>query len=233
MKSLEKRKGLANYLRSHQYQNGIIVCEQPKFIYMKAAKTAGTSILRMELEKKISGIFHKKDNPVKFEKWINEITDKDLEEYYIFSVVRNPWDRIASVSTYFNIPFDDFIVNIDSFWKDENIKMHSLPIHYYTHNNGVQFVDMICRFECLQPDINLVFDRLNIERKELSFVNQSKKHGYSSYYNTNNQIEKVASIYEKDIEYYGYMFQDNIVRQESFISKIYYVLSRIKRRLIS
>ena len=84
------RTGLASYLRSHEHPGGIIVCKQPKIIYMKSTKTAGTSILCATLEKKVSGIFHFKNQSDQFQKWVSHITDDELEEYYIFSVVRNP-----------------------------------------------------------------------------------------------------------------------------------------------
>ena len=95
MKTIPTREGLAEYLRSHEHPGGIIVCEQPKFVYMKPTKTAGTSILRAGLEKRVPGIFHHKDRPEKFAEWINRITDDELEDYYIFTVVRNPWDRLV------------------------------------------------------------------------------------------------------------------------------------------
>lgn len=200
------RTGLASYLKSHLHKGGIIVCENPKFIYMKPAKTAGTSILRQFLEKEVDGIFHYKDHPNKFNNWLDNITDEQLEDYYMFSVIRNPWDRFASVATYFNLPFKDFTQNLDHYWKDQNIKIHSLPIHLYTHINATRFVDFICRYESLQSDFNLVLDKIGVKRKELPYVNKSKNKHYSHYYDE-YEIEKVKQIYQYDIEYYGYSFQ--------------------------
>ncbi|NES87154.1 MAG: sulfotransferase family protein [Moorea sp. SIO2B7] len=231
MKIKPKRKGLSTYLRSHDHQGGIIVCEPLKFIYMKPTKTAGTSILRAGLEKRLSGIIHHKDHPEQFKEWINRITDEELEDYFIFSVVRNPWDRLVSVSAYFNIPFKDFVNNIDKYWKNYNLRIHSLPLHLYTHCNGEQFVDMICRFESLQPDLNLCFDQINIDREKLAFVNRSKHRHYSLYY-TDSEIKIVESIYKKDIEYFGYMFEPNFVHKDSFISKLNRHLRKIKNRAI-
>ena len=229
MKTTPQRSGLADYLRCHQHPGGIIVCEQPKLVYMKPTKTAGTSILRAGLEKRVAGIFHHKDHPQQFQQWLDRITDEELQAYFIFSVVRNPWDRLVSVAAYFQIPFKKFANNINEYLKDEEIRLHCLPLFLYTHCNEEPFVDLICRFECLQPDMNLVFDRLGLQRERLAFVNRSKHDHYSSYY-SDAERKVVASIYRKDIEYFGYMFESRDVRAESIGSRIMHRISRIKSR---
>jgi hypothetical protein len=208
MKSQFIRTGLASYLRSHEHAGGIIVCERLKFIYMKPAKTAGTSLLRETLEKSVTDIFHFKDHPNIFNHWINNITDRELETYFIFSVVRNPWERMVSLATYFDVPFAEFVRNFDAYLEDKNIGVHSLPLSRYTHIGDIQFVDLIARFENLQQDINLVFDRIGIGRQKLPHVNKSD-HKHFSYYYTQTEIEKVAEIYKKDIKFYGYSFHAN------------------------
>ena len=199
------RIGLADHLRNHAHPGGIIVCERLKFIYMKPTKTAGTSILRSTLQKQVPGIFHHKDQPEAFKEWLNRITDAELEEYFIFSVVRNPWDRLVSVAAYFKIPFKDFVLNMDEYCKDEGIRIHSLPLTPYTHLNGKQFVDHICRFESLQADMNLVCDNIGIARSTLPHTNKSKHQHYSTYYGP-EEIDAVRRIYGSDIEKYGYSF---------------------------
>ena len=224
------RKGLVKYLRSSEIQSGIVICEQSKFLYMKPAKTAGTSVYRHCLKKHIPELINKKDNPEKYYQWINNITDEELEDYFIFSVVRNPWDRLVSVSKHFKIPLQKFLKEIGNFRKDPIIRSHSLPCHYYTHFNGAKFVDFVCRFESLQPDINLVFDRINIERERLKFVNCTEHHHYSYYY-TDNEINIVKNICQKDIEFFGYMFEEEAVRRfkkSSFRRSINRFLSSVK-----
>lgn len=194
MRVAHRRDGLAKYLRSHEHPGGIIICERLKFLYMKPAKTAGTSILRATLEKKIPGIVHHKDHPEQYEEWLGRISDEALKDYYIFSVVRNPWDRLVSVAAYLKIPLKRFLNNFDDYRKDEYIRIHSLPLSLYTHFNGMPFVDYICRFECLQADMNLVSDRLGLAREKLPFKNRSKHDHYSLYYSPED-MQKAVSIY--------------------------------------
>jgi len=204
----KNRTGLTDFFRNHEHPRGIIVCPEKKFIYMKATKTAGTSVLRGVLEPQIPNTFHQKDQPELFQAWLDNIDDKELEDYFIFAIVRNPWDRLVSITSYFDIPLDDFLNRFEYYCQDEKIRIHSLPLHIYTHTGGVQFVDSICRFECLQPDMNLVFDQINLPRTRLPYMNTSDHQHYSTYYNQ-EKIDQVEKLYEKDITYYGYMFEDN------------------------
>lgn len=226
MKVLKSTKGLANYFRSHLHKDGIIVCENPRFIYMKPGKTAGTSILRSGLEQRLPQIFHHKDHPERFDEWLDQITDDDLADYFIFSVVRNPWDRLVSISTYFDIPFYDFVKNIDKYRENKKIRMHALPLTLYTHLHGVPFVDFICRMECLQSDMNLVFDHLGLERERLPVVNQTKHEYYAHYYG-DEEIKAVASLYKDDIQYYGYAFETNREYMRSAVPAVDYSLSQV------
>ncbi len=75
------RIGLADALRNHPHPGCIIVNPELKFIYMKAPKVAGTSILRHVMEKSIPNIIHYKDHPVPFKVWLDTVTDEALAEY--------------------------------------------------------------------------------------------------------------------------------------------------------
>ncbi|MCJ7734699.1 MAG: sulfotransferase family protein [Anaerolineales bacterium] len=203
------RTGLTEYLNNHAHPRGIIVCPEKKFIYMKAKKIAGASILRGVLEPQIPGIIHQKEQPEEFRTWLDGINDRILEEYFIFAIVRNPWDRVISITSYFDIPLDDFLSRYDYYCKEERIRIHSLPLYLYTHNEGSQFVDTICRYESLQPDMNLVFDQINIPRTRLPYLNTSEHQHYSTYYKQ-DEIDQVEKLYRNDIAFFGYMFEDNI-----------------------
>ncbi len=199
------RLGLADYFKKHSHQRGIIVCPERKFIYMKCAKTAGSTILRGILEKQIEGIIHQKDHPREFAAWLKKINDHELEEYFIFSVVRNPWDRAVSISRYFDMDLSDFLGNFQQLTKQDPIRSHSLPQSIYTHNDKGRFVDLICRVESLQPDMNLVFDEIGLPRQQLPFMNVSNRRYYADFYG-DFEREEIAALYADDIRLYGYMF---------------------------
>ena len=207
--SKSNRTGVSAYFLSHAHQGGIIVCEERKFIYMKPGRTAGTSILRGHLEKHLAGVIHRKDHPQAFQAWLERISDKELDEYFIFSVVRNPWDRLVSAAAFFQVPFLKLVRNIHEYWKNEFVRMHLLPLHLYTHCNGTRFVDVICRFETLQADMDLVFDQIGLERTRLPNLNQSRHEHYSRLYGQ-EEMAIVEQLYAKDIEYFGYVFEEDL-----------------------
>ena len=207
MQHISYKKGLADHFRKNP-DLGMVVSEKRRLIYMKAPKTAGTSILRSFLEKEIPDIINFKTDKIKFNKWLEKITDKELEGYFIFSVIRNPWDRLVSISSYFKIPFNKFINAIDEHRKQPMIFQHSRPLSLYTHLNGKQFVDYICRFECLQADINIIFDKISIKRQKLPFVNRSNHKHYTFYY-TKKEVELVKKFYKEDIMNFGYSFNES------------------------
>lgn len=200
-----KRTGLTQFLRAHPHPGGVVVCEPRKFLYMKAAKNAGTSILRGYLEKEVSGVIHLRSDPEAFQRWLARITDADLEEYYIFSVVRNPWDRLVSVSLQLSIPHSLFIEQFHHFQQFPAVRVHSLPQHFYTHCSGQLFANRVCRFESVQDDMDLVLKELNLSPAKMPFLNRSKHGHYASYYSDSTR-DKVASLYAEEIALFGYAF---------------------------
>lgn len=84
--------GLAQHLRTFNHQAGLIINENPNFVFVKVTKAAGTSILRHTLEKNPEHVapFHLKDARNRTQDWLNAMTDESLSKYYFFSVVRNP-----------------------------------------------------------------------------------------------------------------------------------------------
>lgn len=224
----KSRHGLQKYFLSLGERPGIIVCPDRKFIYMKPPRTAGTSILRNFLEKTIDGIINIKDHKSEFLEWIEHVSDQELEEYYIFTVVRNPWDRFISTAKYLDIPMAKLVEGWSMYQEDSNVAVHTKPLHYFTHNNGKRFVDTICRLETLQPDMSLVCDHLGIDRVILPHVNATKHEHYSRYFKE-NEIEFVRKIYALDIKYFGYEFEEK--RQKHYHGEQSNLISKLRKLL--
>jgi hypothetical protein len=122
------------------------------------------------------------------------------EEYFSFSIVRNPFDRVVSEYTwdpqFKNISFLDFL-NMQNKWQ---------PRH---KNAQVDFMDkhlnFIGRFENLQDDFNTICDKIGIPQRELPHKNKGKHKHYTEYYDDETR-EIVAEKYAKDLECFGYVF---------------------------
>ncbi len=205
-----KPPGLAEYFRTHPHPGGIIVCKSRKFIYMKPARTAGTSILRNYLEKECRDIFHNKDHPAAFQGWLKQLTDNELQDYFIFTVVRNPWDRFLSAYFYLKIPvsFERFVGEYSIFCQtDAGIHTHTLPLYLYSHTENRSFVDMICRFENLAADWKVLCRKLSLPYRALKWVNATEHNHYSRYYPGDDLVNQVGEYYATDVNLFGYEFQ--------------------------
>ena len=199
------RSGLKNYLSTFVHQGAIIVSEERKFIYMKPAKTAGTSILRGVLDRELPDLIYNRKDSARLKQWLADIDDVKLEEYFIFSVVRNPWDRFISIASFVDIPLNEFIRDLPKLLERQEIYVHCLPLHFYTHLNDKPFIDVALRFETIQNDFESICEIIGIKAQSLPMMRTSNHTHYADYYDENSK-QAVADIYAKDIEYFNYTF---------------------------
>ena len=146
------------------------------------------------------------------------------EDYFSFSFVRNPFDRLYSAYKFLNAggmnhldklafqthlsvfeDFEDLILN------GLNKKLiyqitHFIPQHeYLCDKSGNILVDFIGRFEDLESDTLLLSKRLKKDIN-LSHLNFNSKLNYKEVY-TDEMIYKVNQIYQKDIDIFKYTFK--------------------------
>ncbi len=151
------------------------------------------------------------------------LSKKERESAFIFSFVRNPFDRLLSAYMYLsggygnqsdikfgktlNISFEGFVKkDFLSFWEGEKFipgrgKLHFEPMINYINRD----IDFIGRFENIQEDFNTVCEKIGIQGQQLPHKNKSRHKHYTEYYNDETQ-QIVAEKYKKDIEYFGYKF---------------------------
>lgn len=196
-----------------------MIIHEHKAIFVHIPKTAGTSI------ECLFGINVFDDitlNQNTFTGWdgykqmyiqhcsIQQILDwsmMDLSNYFSFTFVRNPWDRIVSDYLFFKIRSD---MSLKEFILEEGVfdPTHVLPQMYFIKKrNGEIGLDFIGRFENLQCDFNTVCDKIGIERQTLPHMLKKQREHYSFYYD-DETVELIAKKYKEDIEYFGYEFED-------------------------
>jgi len=141
-------------------------------------------------------------------------------DYFKFSFVRNPWDRMVSMSRYSRF-YGCYIkgdkLNIEKYIKKftgAEIDPRSLSRKCKTKEiaNAIYLnilneeLDFIGRFENLQEDYRKVFSIINCKNilKHKESNNKKLKH-YTEYYDDETR-ELVAEKYAKDIEHFGYKF---------------------------
>jgi len=156
---------------------------------------------------------------------------EEQKNYYSFTFVRNPFDRL--VSAYVNKYKQDIDYYEKNFYnnylfgylKNDNgfedyvervcnipeflLEKHIYPQYKYVYKDGESLVDFIGKYENLENDFKAIQEEYHLY--PLPHINQSFKKDYRDYY-TLKTAKKVYKKYKKDIELFGYeeAYQDLI-----------------------
>jgi hypothetical protein len=173
-------------------------------IFIHVSKTGGTSIERFFESRGDEYVYATKHAVAHI---AIKIFGRDTwEKSFKFSFVRNPWDRIYS--WWYNKAGD---VSKSKFLKYLKNLPDDMPhvwnqVDFLKSDNGKMELDFIGRFERLQEDFDYVCDEVGMEKGTLGNYKFAKnKPKYSEYYNDETR-ELVSNIYKKDIDYFGYKF---------------------------
>jgi len=210
-----------------------MISDKHKFIFIHIPKCAGTSIYKVLMpENNWRNINHTKhggwDKKNKIQKQhataiqTKEFYCLDFNDYFSFTFVRNPWDKMASDYLWMTNSdgrrrkgtFLEYLNNENDF-DLENLKKetfyrydHILPqTDFILNKKGERMINFVGKFENLQEDFNVACDKIGVPRKELPHENATKHKHYTEYYDDETR-QIVAEKYAKDIEYFGYKFEE-------------------------
>ena len=188
-----------------------------KALFIHIPKNGGISVLSAKV--KVKGHFIQ--NP--FYLSLKDTLKFYREKPYVFSFVRNPWDRLVSAFFYLDQggmnpgdKFDrrkylkEFNGNFERFVYESLIdckvleQLHFKPQYdWISDDNGSILADYVGRFENLQTDLKLISKKTGITFGKLPHINRSKHKSYHHYYN-NVTRDIVAEVYKHDIELFNY-----------------------------
>lgn len=146
----------------------------------------------------------------------DNIYEQKFDEYFKFSVVRNPFDKMVSaykhgawgVIDQRKESFEDFILSLLPGGKREIKDLSDRGLNHFvpwTSLFDINRTDFIMRLESLNKDIKFVVRKIrlpaNLEKHNIS----RKDNNYRSYYNRETR-EIVSELYKKDLEVFGYRF---------------------------
>jgi len=148
----------------------------------------------------------------------------DFNQFYKFTFVRNPWDRLYSAFSY--LKGGGWNKN-DAAWASENLanisgfesfvndwlskERLSSHIHLWPQsdficdNKNIPLIDYLGYFEAINEDFSCIVKKLKLPEKKLKHTNASKRVSYLDVY-TKEMKSKVAQIYQQDIDNFGYTF---------------------------
>ncbi|WP_179018577.1 sulfotransferase family 2 domain-containing protein [Winogradskyella forsetii] len=207
-----------------------------KFVFIHVPKVAGTSI------EKHLGIYSRTDKlgtkfgfgqfkidnvvyslqHVSLEQLLelNLLTKYEVDNFFKFSFVRNPWDRAVSGYNWQKkvlkkkITFREYLILCNKHFKINKDKKlinlencHFVPQSWFVFDkNDCLMVDFVGKYEQLQVDMNFVLSKLNIEITELSNDNKGNSLPYFFYYLDVRNFFLVKRIYFEDIVNFNYHF---------------------------
>lgn len=186
-------------------------------IFIHIPKCGGSSIKKI-----LSDINDKEKIHSKLQDDFNKIKEKNLDfkKYFVFSMLRNPWDRVVSyyyfykdiikteekVSLYAKkYDFNDWLKIIYEN-KNDYYFIHENYLDYLTINGEI-YIDYLMNFYNFEEDCNYLKKILKI-KSENFHVNQTKHEYYREYY-FSKEIEIVGEIYKKDIEFFNFDYENN------------------------
>lgn len=154
------------------------------------------------------GDFNRFNNGTMDPEWYERT--KDEKSYFVFSAVRNPYDRLISAWKFLNMTRHCTLLEV--------LSRPPQSIVEYTHLYRPQtailrepgkhklVVDDLIRFETLQDDFDRVCDRIGRERVQLPCVNVSvRERDYRQYFNA--ETRKLAErMFRSDLDAFEYEF---------------------------
>ena len=133
------------------------------------------------------------------------------DDYFVFAVVRNPWDRFVSGWKYLESTKTRSLLEV----------LRDLPKkgHDYRHltrlqsdtlfdSKGQLITDFLIRFESLQEGFDSVCDQIGRPRIILPHTKQTSRDHYKSYFQSSESIRLFEKHFGKDIRAFGYNFDD-------------------------
>ena len=200
-----------------------LVSDQEQYVFYKIYKSGSSTISKiLRSHTETSSLPYKK---VLFKNSIEQLNayHPNLDLYFKFAFVRNPWDRLVSLYSekivnhkktinkipyykeFIGLSFESFLDRIIYSDLESCIPHHRLQTHLMPLNK----MNFIGKLENFNKDIQVVLDHLKIKNCKIQRLNQSKHSHYSDCYN-NRYKKLVESKYAEDIENFNYSFDKRV-----------------------
>lgn len=148
-------------------------------------------------------------------------------DYFKFSFVRNPWDRLVSAFHYIierrkelelvanHEDFEGFLYSfIEEPSKYLDIPYFRPQSSFLVDDKGEMPLDFLGRFETFEKDLSVVLREIGSRRMLFKHRKKSKRRDYREYYSAKSS-KAVGEIYIRDIQNFGYSFNDGLIRKKN------------------
>lgn len=192
-----------------------MICNKRKFIFIDITKTAGTSIRKAFAGKTGIPRHHSIRNLAEGFSFTSTLSEDQIKNYFKFTIVRNPYDRIVSLFLWLRrqksqiitkkIKFKEFVKNVSNGKYTEHNGIRYIPmIDWIINDSGDVCVDFIGRFENLDKDFPIICEKIGVDIPDLEHCFRSRKRSeYWKYYD-NETKSIVEELYKKDFDFFNY-----------------------------
>ena len=144
------------------------------------------------------------------------VDQAQMEAYFVFTVVRNPWDRM--VSYYHWLREQRFAhpqvalakaVDFSGFLNDATTRAvlaQDGAARYVSDRDGVDRCDLYLRLEHLGADLARLEAGIGVKLGDLPHENRSERAGYQGYYTAADR-DLVGAVFAQDVARFGYAFE--------------------------
>lgn len=200
----------------------MIVAHELKLIFIGIPRT-GTLTVRQVLDAHTAHPLMPQDQdfalPLGHEQRVDHATARELrahlgeqvwQDYFKFTIVRNPWDRVASWFNcdYFRrqgISFEDWLIAGGLGDPDYSINHIAPATLWLLDEQGRLAVDFVGRYETYRQDLLYALGRVGLNVQSIPHLNASRKIDYRDLYTPKGR-DIVAEFYAEDIARFGYSF---------------------------
>jgi hypothetical protein len=224
-----------------------LISKDRQFLFVHIPKTAGSS-----LKEAMGGGWSNHKDIARYRK---ELGEELFAQYFKFTVVRNPWDRMVSDYRYQTRVgghrtgkmhvFDErgrrrnFAEWVDAVFADPGAYPPkewggevSAGIHRWSPQadwvapGGELAVDLVIRFEEFSESIGALGTRLGISIPKPEQKKRMLRRPYPEYYSAGLR-DRVAEYYADDLRLFGYTFDESASRTGSWIERLLVKLGRV------
>jgi hypothetical protein len=183
-----------------------------KLIFIHIPKCGGTSMEKFILD----NIDDKSIETKHFNIDMYKSTYQNINSYFKFCIIRNPYDRFLSLYNYFckgseiyknkavdsGVSISDFALNLA---QGSPLKSgRAWPAHYRTQHSFIKdSCDLVLKIENINKDIEIIKKKFNCPQSYFPEVNVSKK---SSVIELPDKVREIVNdIYDIDFRVFGYV----------------------------
>ena len=141
----------------------------------------------------------------------NNLIKNNINDYFIFTVIRNPYSRFFSMYNYLanslyvnEIEFisyvEEIFINIEN---DKRYLWFQPQINFLYNKDNIE-IDRIIKYENLDKQYNILKKKFDLY--DLEHINKSNKKIYniSDFYKIKNMKKRVYKLYEVDFKIFNY-----------------------------